>query len=179
MNRKEFLQQAGRIAFGTGAGLVALERSGGSARAQSSQADGRQKVVQDWIVSLMKNMDATLPEGERIRVMEQCGRDCARRGPVSLARQHQGDLDGLLSKLAGHLGPDNARRDGNKVFITYNKCFCPLVSAGPERLSETYCHCSRGWLKEMLETVSGKSVEVVLKESIKRGASSCRFEAAV
>ena len=179
MNRKEFLQQAGRIALGTTAGLVVLEKSDGSARAQSGQVDGRQKVVQDWVVSLMKNMDATLPESERIRVMEQCGRDCAKRGAIALAKQHQGDLNGLLSKLAGHLGPDNARLDGNKVFVTYNKCFCPLVGAGPERLSETYCHCSRGWLKEMLETVVGKPVEVTLKESIKRGASSCRFEAVV
>ncbi len=175
MNRKEFLQQAGRIAFGT-AGLVVLESP---ARAQSGQVEAKQKVVQDWIVSLLKNMDGALPESERIRIMEQCGRDCARRGAISMARQHQGDLDGLLSKLGGHLGPDNARRDGNKVFITYNKCFCPLVGAGPERLSETYCHCSRGWLKEMLETVTGKPVEVALKESIKRGASSCRFEALV
>jgi predicted hydrocarbon binding protein len=57
----------------------------------------------------------------------------------------------------------------------YSKCLCPLVQSGSETLSDTYCNCSRGWVKEMFEMVSGKPVEVTLTESIKRGAKACRF----
>ena len=61
------------------------------------------------------------------------------------------------------------------LHVVYPRCFCHLVAKGPERLPDIYCLCSRGWLKEMFETVLGELVEVDLLDSVKRGADQCGF----
>jgi predicted hydrocarbon binding protein len=92
-----------------------------------------------------------------------------------MAEEAKGDVERVLTTLAGHLGPQNARREGRLVSITYPACYCPMVTDVTEPLSPTYCHCSAGWLKELFETVSGKPVEVEILETIKRGGAQCRF----
>jgi predicted hydrocarbon binding protein len=171
MNRKLLLRTGA-------AGLVLLAaRKSGPARAQeAAPADQRQIVQQAWIQSLMENLDAQLDPKARAKLMEACGRACARRGAVvGLAKPAGGDLDKLLSALGKHIGKENATRDGNVVHLRYPKCYCPLVAAGPPRLSDTYCNCSRGWVLEVFEAVTGKPVAVELISSIKRGNPDCRF----
>jgi len=107
--------------------------------------------------------------------MESCGRACARSGVIDEARACRGDLDKMVSKMKKWVGKENVRKDGNVIEVVYSKCFCELVADGPPILPDTYCTCSRGWLKEMFETVVGSPVEVDLMESIKRGDRQCRF----
>jgi len=83
-------------------------------------------------------------------------------------------MDKMLSKFESWIGKDNVQQDGNLILLTYDKCFCRLAEDMP-RLPETYCYCSRGWLKEMFETVTGQPVLVDLHESIKSGGEKCRF----
>ena len=45
----------------------------------------------------------------------------------------------------------------------------------PEGLSDTYCYCSLGWMKETFGAVMGKPVGVELIQSIVRGAETCKF----
>jgi predicted hydrocarbon binding protein len=128
-----------------------------------------------WIENLMAAMDAHLDEGTRAGLLEPCGRACARLGPVASAERCRGDVDKLVATLEKWIGQGNAHRDGDVVHVVYPRCFCHLVAKGPERLPDTYCLCSRGWLKEMFETVVDHPVEVALLESVKRGAEQCRF----
>ena len=123
----------------------------------------QQKFTERWIVNLMESLDAHLDEETKATVMESCGRDCA------------GNVDKLVSTLEKWIGKGNAQRDGDVVHVVYPRCLCHLVAKGPERLPDTYCLCSRGWLKEMFETVLGEPVEVELLDSVKRGAKQCRF----
>lgn len=163
MNRKEFV-----------GALVAIGAV--KSPAQTSEQAGRTNFQQEWIKSLMETLDAQVDEPARIKIMEECGRACARRGAVAgLSKAAAGDLDKLIGALAGHLGRENVRREGNIVHLRYSKCFCPLVAAGPERLSKTYCNCSRGWAMEVFGAVTGKPVTVELLRSIKRGDPACEF----
>lgn len=131
---------------------------------------------QQWIANLMENLDAQVDEQARIKLMEACGRACAKRDSLApLTKAAAGDLDKLLSALAKHVGQENARREGSVVHLRYPKCFCPLVASGPARLSDTYCNCSRGWVLEVFGAVTGKPVTVELLRSIKRGDASCDF----
>ena len=66
-------------------------------------------------------------------------------------------------------------RDGDTVTSVCEKCGCPLVRAGLVKLSPTFCNCSRGWIKAVFETVSGRPVEVELKQAISRGDPVCEF----
>ena len=49
------------------------------------------------------------------------------------------------------------------------------VASGPDRLPDTYCNCSRGWLLEVFENITGKPASVELLSSIRRGGADCRF----
>jgi predicted hydrocarbon binding protein len=128
-----------------------------------------------WIENLMGAMDAHLDQGTKAALMESCGRACARLGAIGSAEKCQGDVDKLVTTLERWIGEGNAQRDGDVVHVVYPRCLCHLVAKGPERLPDTYCLCSRGWLKEMFETVVNHPVEVALLESVKRGAKQCRF----
>lgn len=133
------------------------------------------KFAHAWVKELLKNMDSQLDEAARVKLMEANGRACARRGSASMAEQNKGQMAEFLKAMEGHLGKGNARQEGNKITLVYPECFCPLVKSDPSRLSETYCNCSVGWVKEMFEIVLGKSVEVELLKSIKRGGDCCHF----
>lgn len=178
MNRKEFIKKT----CGLGAASAAAVMTAGTAGAQTEQkmkmekTDPAQKFKEEWIQTFLKNLDSRFDEKTRIGLMESFGRDCAKRGATRMAESSKGDVDGLLGKLAGHLGKENAKRNGDHVRLIYDECYCPLVAKGPERLSETYCNCSRGWVMEMFETVTGKPVAVKCLSSIKRGDAKCEFE---
>ncbi len=131
---------------------------------------------QAWVKSLVETIDAQLDAPSRIRLMEACGRACARRGSLApLQKAANGNLDSLVSALDAILGAGNARREGNLVHLRYTKCYCQLVADGPERLPDTYCNCSRGWVLEVFGTITGKPVSVDLLGSIRRGNPDCRF----
>ncbi|MFH1942550.1 MAG: DUF6144 family protein [bacterium] len=143
--------------------------------AQEKPIDKHERFKQDWLTSLMKNMDDRLDESTRMSLMESCGRDCARRGAITLAESSKGDVEKLVQGLKKWIGDKNAVLKGNEAHLQYDKCFCELVGKGPERFSDTWCNCSVGWVKQMFETTAQKPVKVELVQSIKRGAPSCKF----
>ncbi|HUX05914.1 MAG TPA: DUF6144 family protein [Acidobacteriota bacterium] len=136
----------------------------------------RRRFFEHWIVSLMENLEANLKPEELTRLMEGCGRDCAHRSSVhKLAESCNGDVDILLSGLATFLGKNNCFRENDTVTLKYPKCYCEMVNKGPERLPDSYCLCSRGWVVEMFETAAQKPVQVELIKSVKRGDPHCEF----
>jgi len=168
MDRKKFINVT--------SALVALGAGRASGKQEAPQPSERwQKMHQAWISSLMESLDANVDDPARTRLMLSAGRACARRSMVKTAQACNGDMEKLVATMAKHVGQDNARREGNVVHLRYSKCYCPIVAAGPERLSNTWCHCSRGWVHEVFETVAGKPVKVELTHSIKRGDPDCRF----
>ncbi|MDH4207789.1 MAG: DUF6144 family protein [Anaerolineae bacterium] len=128
-----------------------------------------------WIENLVGAMDAHLDERTKAALMESCGRACARLSAIASAEKCRGDVDKLVATLEKWVGQGNAQKDGDLVHVVYPRCLCHLVAKGPERLPDTYCLCSRGWLKEMFETVVNHPVQVDLLQSVKRGGECCRF----
>jgi hypothetical protein len=174
MERKEFLRASLCLGAFCGAGSASAQE-GKAAAAPVTPCDEKAAFARVWITRFMESLDAHVEEPRRLALMEARGRSCARGGAIKLAEAAKGSVDKLLSGLAGHLGPEGARREGNVVSIVYPTCFCPLVSDVKEGLSPTYCQCSLGWLKEMFETVSGGPVRVDAVETVKRGGRTCHF----
>lgn len=169
MNRKQFV--GALVAIGASASHAQSPES-----AAQQAADPKRKFQQEWLKALLENLDSQFDEATRTKLMEACGRACARRGAAAaLAKAAGGDLDKLVVAIGSLVGPENARREGSAVRLRYTKCYCPLVGDGPDRLSNTYCHCSRGWALEVFGTVTGKPVRVELLRSIKRGDPICEF----
>lgn len=180
MRRKEFLGKAlelGLTAGGMAAvgGLPATAAAGTGQQTTDMQARAK-RFREAWITTLMTNMEVKLNAKSRYELMESCGRACARRSEmISLARSCRGDVAKLVKALAGFLGGKGSFIEGNTVQLTYSRCYCELVAEGPERLPETYCHCSEGWVKEVFSTAARREVQVRTLQTIKRGAASCRF----
>jgi hypothetical protein len=131
--------------------------------------------VERWVGDLIDNMENSLEKEELEALMIENGRDCARSGAIGHARERKGDLEGFLGVMRSWLGEENVSRIGGEIRVVYSRCLCPLVAEGPERLPDSYCICSTGWLHEMFETVTGSPVEVIIHESIKRGGKECVF----
>lgn len=179
MKRKEFFKKT--VQVGLAAGSMMLVK-GKDAQAQTTEKKAeqqsksrQQRFKEGWLKSLLKQMDEQFDEKTRVKLMEACGRDCARRGAIRMAEACKGDVGKLVDRLAGFLGKENSRMEGNVVHLGYSKCLCELVADGPESLSDTYCFCSKGWVLEMFETAAQKPVKVELLQTIKGGAPSCKF----
>jgi predicted hydrocarbon binding protein len=83
------------------------------------------------------------------------------------------DIDEFLVKLSKNW--KHLKLDGDNIHVEYEKCYCPLVRDCHEKLSATFCNCSRGWVKELFESALEKPVKVRLEKSIKSGDRTCRF----
>lgn len=88
-------------------------------------------------------------------------------------KKNSKDLDEFLVKLSKNW--KHLKLERKKIYVEYEKCYCPLVRDYHEKLSVTFCNCSRGWLKELFESELEKPVQVKLEKSIKRGDEICRF----
>ncbi|MGD2090331.1 MAG: hypothetical protein PVH61_29410 [Candidatus Aminicenantes bacterium] len=135
----------------------------------------KQKCLHEWLANLMKNMDTHLEEETKIKLMEECGRSCAQNSIKEEALKYQGKLDDWLGKMKKWVGVKNIHQQQDRIQVVYDKCFCQLVQDIPPILSASFCHCSRGWLMEIFETVLEKPVTVEMEDSIMKGGKQCRF----
>ena len=178
MKRKNFLKGT----LGTAAATVLL--GGQKAMAQDKDASacekklaGKNKFLLGWLTAWLGNMKKDLPEAKLVEVIENNGRACAERGgSLAWAKSFNGDMDKFLAAMRKEIGENGARSDGNKITLTYDKCFCPLVADMGETLPAEYCLCTRGWTKAIYGAVAGKDVKVELKSSVKRGDPRCLIE---
>ncbi len=139
-----------------------------------------------WIGRFMRVLDERLSETDRKALMVANGRACAlgAYGPPDPSKLLS--VDAFVAILQKHVGPENARREGDVVYFNYvgnpgglrisdGYCLCPLVEDGPKDLSPTYCQCSVGYVAYMFERAIGRPARVELLESLRGGGKSCRF----
>jgi hypothetical protein len=178
MNRKNFLKGAiGMAAAGTLLeGNKAMAQEPDAAACEKKLA-GMNKFLAGWLAAWLGNMKRDLPEAGMVKVIEDNGRACAERGGmVAGAASLNGDVDRFLAEMGKHIGENNIKREGSKITLVYDKCYCPLVADSTEKLPAEYCLCTRGWTKAVYGALAGKEVKVDLKRSIKRGDSQCLIE---
>lgn len=180
MNRKDFFRRAAQACVACG-GMVLLNGQETSSEADKAAKERKAEELEKrfkeaYILTLMGNMEKQLDEKTRVKLMEECGRACARRGGIAkFAEAYKGEVKKFVETMAAKLGKENISFDGDMVHWGYPRCFCALVAEGPDRLPEIYCNCSAGWVLEVFETVVGKPLKVELVQSVKRGAPTCQF----
>lgn len=130
-----------------------------------------------WTTWLIAAMDEFLDEETKVKVLEQCGRQCQSENFIRKARkiyEKSDDIDEFLDEFGQVY--ENLHREGDKVYIIYPRCYCPNVNKIPlGKLSATYCNCSQGWAKALFEGALGRPVEVIMEKSIVKGDEHCRF----
>jgi hypothetical protein len=179
MERKAFLQMGCRCGVGAVASVllapVGMAEGVPSARSCLQQQPDLASQAHAWILDLLAAMDTELDQPTRARILQACGRAEALRG-APVPPPPTVTLEQLAVRLRVRLGEENVRLAGNRLEVTYgNRCECPLVGPTPERLSDTWCECARGYMMAMMSGRLGRPVQVDLVEAVKRGGQRCRW----
>ncbi len=161
--------------------------------------------VRHWFDSMMAGLETVGDEETRKRLLEHCGRACARRETIAAVKKGVADAtagesrrqagDGPAVQRGAAAGGGLDRLEGVDAVITmFNKALRgqgTMVREG-EMLTLTYhkcfcpmrkeglssptlCDCTRGWAKEVFETAAGHPVQAELVSSINRGSDACRI----
>lgn len=152
----------------------------------TEQMDGSKEIAK-WVKGAMDRLDALVDERTRIQIMENCGYNCAEMnsGAIEKAKargKKYKNVDEFLE--AEQQNPTKGTRLVRKGDVLYQfytprslgvRCYCSLVNATEEKISLTYCHCSKGFVKKLWEEVLERSVEVELIQSVVSGAQECKF----
>jgi predicted hydrocarbon binding protein len=149
------------------------------------------KKIAMFVKTAMERLDATVNEETRFRIMENCGYVCAKinRRAVErfVARRKKFDtLDEFLeAEQRKPATGTRLERHGEIVYQFYTpqsytrpvRCYCGLLSGLPadEKVSLTYCYCSKGFVEKVWEAILGKPVKVDLLQSVVSGAQECKF----
>ncbi|MBN2226107.1 MAG: hypothetical protein JW763_01955 [candidate division Zixibacteria bacterium] len=174
--RRTFMALSGTLGLGTVLGGVP------SVLAQEVPSIEQQKfLVKWWLDTLLDNLDSAEKSG-CLNAIEVCGRGCAQyfmgsHGQEAIAEIGDNkDLDQILAILNKHdFGGGNLIREGNSVIGTYDKCYCPIRSAGYTQ-TPVFCNCTKGFSKEFFERILGKTVEVELLKTIAAGDDVCQIK---
>jgi len=159
----------------------------------SGQITGRtdRRKTAQWVKDAMERMDSLTDEKTRVRIMEECGHSCAKVNMklIDRARARRNRYDTVDEFLRAEerkpIAGTKLIREGDVLYQYYTpraftrpmRCYCGLLKGLPEdeQVSRTYCHCSRGFVKEFWESVLEKAVKVELLQSAVSGASECKF----
>jgi len=154
-------------------------------------ASSGKKEVAEWVKGAMDRLDKLVDEKTRIQVMENCGYNCAlvnkRMIEKAKARRKKYKTTGefLEAEQRNPMKGTKLLREGNILYQSYTpqlftklmRCYCSLLRGLPadEKISLTYCHCSKGFVKKFWENVLEKPVKVELIQSVVSGAPECKF----
>jgi predicted hydrocarbon binding protein len=184
MDKRAFLRSTCQMGICSCAGALALARVAFAAperdelarlRDQNGRLDWRFNHARRQFVSLLTEIEPLIDGAERGRIMRRLGRNCATA--LGWAEQYKGNPEGFfehMQRVSGETLTIDESRRVISVVTRERPCDCPLVaSAKPPAY---YCDCSLGWQMQTYETILGRPVEVVLKESVLRGSTRCVFE---
>jgi predicted hydrocarbon binding protein len=132
------------------------------------------------MINLMEGFDRHLEPEKKILLLEECGRKCIRDTNEELIKntnelyKNSNDLKDFLEEFNKLY--DSLQIIDDEVIIIWEKCFCPIIGKiPPDMISSTFCHCSRGWVKELFEGAMEQPIDVIIEESITKGDSRCRL----
>ncbi len=121
---------------------------------------------------------AKLDEPSRWKMLDACGRACARSYTAQVFREAQeagADMASFLAELGRRFpGAGYARVAARTIRVTYQRCACDLVEQGLVS-SPLLCDCSAANLRANFEAALGVPVTVTVAGSILRGGKECEL----
>ena len=130
-----------------------------------------------WIKRVVEGIDEHTDDATSAKILEACGRDCAPSELIDKAKaiyQKSKSIGPFLAEFSDVF--EGLQIEDDAIYVVYPRCFCKQIKGTPpEDVPDAYCNCSRGWLKELFEQATGRTVNVELLTSIVRGGEQCRF----
>ncbi len=185
---KRMIEELGRNVAALAGNKVRDKVMEGS-QALGGQGQGLQTAL--WIKGAMERLDKLTDKKTRVAVMDKCGVHCAKfnssvvKGALDRRKKFPTLEAFLEAEIKKPVEGTNLERQGGALILSYlprsytrpRRCFCALANALPERekMSGTYCHCSRAFVRTWWEAVLGKPAKVDILETALTGSNQCRF----
>ncbi|MDH5714467.1 MAG: DUF6144 family protein [Candidatus Aminicenantes bacterium] len=132
----------------------------------------------EWLKGAIERLEKLVDKETAVKIMESCGLECCSSAVIKRAKQ----LMSKSSSIAEFLNKFSAGgyrfilKDNNIIIGTYNKCYCGQVKHTKETfITNTYCQCGVGYLRQLFQSALEKPVKVELIQSIITGAERCEF----
>ncbi len=142
--------------------------------------DKKLKFMQDWISTLLLQVDENAGDEECRKIMKPC----------AMAHYNYLEMDNMLAPYKGDIEKFNAFISGEWGWkVNYDKvkgvivadedkpnCVCPMVNKEKGVRSSILCYCSEGFAEKMFSMVVGHPVKARVVSSILRGNERCIYE---
>jgi hypothetical protein len=187
MNRKDFFRNS--LAASACASCFLLPVSGLVASENSSSEDEKyqqllqeKEFIQNWLSDLISTIETELDEPTRVKLLAGCGKGCFNRFKFKsdIAERGKGSVDKLLEAYKSNF---EVWQEGNSIHVRYGEvspgCYCPAAKFRPAKPNDLHCECTRATHQAIFETALGRSIEVRILESVRRGNKTCHFVASV
>lgn len=183
MDRKEFLEKAGKVGICTSA-LLLLNQSGLPLSAAENAPDELERLKQErdfiinWMTDLRESIETNVDQKTKEKLFAHCGVRCFERHKfkTDLAKKGEGNLEKLLEAYKENF---EVWREGDDFHIRYGKvnpkCYCSVGRGIPDRENDVHCECTRNTHKAIFETALKKPCNIELLESVKRGGKTCHM----
>ena len=163
---------------------LVVHGSNSSVNTNTSESDDKnRKFMQDWISTLLLNIDENASDEECRKIMKPC----------AMAHYNFLEMDKVLEPYVGNIEKFNAFISGEWDWkVDYNKesgvivadenksyCVCPMVNKEKGVRSSILCFCSEGFAEKMFSTVAGHPVKAKVISSIHCGNDRCKYEIAL
>jgi len=133
-------------------------------------------VTHKWVSGLLEDLGAGPAKKELAAALERCGRRCLPQSTLQRARAATRGARTRAAKLAAlaRVWP-HLEIKGNRLAVTYPRCYCPIMRGYKGPPVARFCECSRGWIRALVEETVGGTVRVTAEKTVLRGGDSCRF----
>jgi len=136
--------------------------------------------VRKFLSDFLAKEEPSLSSDTLLKLMRERGRACCRALEFrqKLIDDSAGNIDKLVELMGKIVGPENCRREGDRIILIYPvaKCVCGWSPDRPPSPNDPYCNCSAANNQLLFATVSGKPATVKVVESPRRGGLHCRFD---
>jgi hypothetical protein len=183
MDRKEFLEKAGKVGICTSA-LLLLNQTGMPLSASEGKDDELERLkyerdfIINWLTDLRESIEINVDIKTKEKLFADCGIGCFKRHKfkTDLAKKGEGSIEKLLAAYQENF---EAWIEGDKFHIRYGKinksCYCTVGKNMPNRENDIHCECTKNTHKAIFETALKRPFKIDLLESVKRGGKTCHM----
>jgi len=149
---------------------------------QTKQLLQEKEFIQNWLSDLISTIETELDRETQVKLLAGCGKGCFNRFEFKsdIAKKGKGDIDKLIEAYKSNF---EVWKDGNQVHVRYGEvspgCYCPAAKFRPAKPNDLHCECTRATHQAIFETALGRSIDVRILESVRRGNKTCHFVASV
>jgi hypothetical protein len=181
LNRKDFLKTA-CLSGACFCGFTSVVQATGSKTEikNSESEDPNKKLMQNWISTLLHNIDKVENDATCRKIMKACARShYTHLNMDEVLKPYEGELEqfnGYIAKEWGWKIDYNREEDLLIVDENKNYCVCPMVHPNEGSKSSILCYCSEGFAELMYSKVVGHPVHATVISSVIRGDASCQYK---